>query len=39
MKKSEFNLVDEFSAKLGLKNQTDGSLFIAFSLQQVLART
>lgn len=28
MKKKEFNIVDEFTAKLGLKNQTDGSLFI-----------
>lgn len=28
MAKNEFNIVDEFSAKLGLKNQTDGSLFI-----------
>lgn len=27
-KKSEFQIVEEFSAKLGLKNQTDGSLFI-----------
>ena len=27
-KKSEFEIVAEFSAKLGLKNQTDGSLFI-----------
>ena len=26
--KKEFNIVDEFTAKLGLKNQTDGSLFI-----------
>ncbi len=28
IKKSEFEIVKEFSAKLGLKNQTDGSLFI-----------
>lgn len=27
-KKSEFEIVEEFSAKLGLKNRTDGSLFI-----------